>query len=76
MVTWSVIILGILSVAAFGIILMRRKEESETNPSHSITNQHQPCPTCGGPAHEAINNGNKWTWCPSCRKWLTYIGKE
>ena len=75
MVAWSGIIFGLLALVVLGLVLMRRKGSSEQVTGHPELSQHEPCTTCGGPAHEAVNNGNKWTWCPSCRKWLNYIGK-
>ena len=75
MVAWSGIVIGLLAVAVFGLVLMRRKGVTETTTTHSTSGQHAACPTCGGPAHETINDGNRWTWCPSCRQWLEYIGK-
>ena len=75
MVAWSGIVIGLLAVVVFGLVLMRRKGDTESTTSHSAPSQHSACPTCGGPAHETINDGNRWTWCPSCRQWLEYLGK-
>ena len=78
MVAWSVIIIGLLAVVVLGLLFMRRSGGGvdTTNAPITTTGVHAPCTTCGGPAHEAVNNGNRWTWCPSCRQWLTYLGKE
>ena len=77
MVAWSGIIIGILSILVLGVLFTRRSR-SASNPEDSgtPTTLHAPCTHCGGPAHETINNGNRWTWCPSCRQWLNYIGKQ
>ncbi len=75
MVAWSGIIIGLLAVAVLCILILRRKEPRDIDTNSGTASIHAPCPTCGGPAHEAINNGNKWTWCPTCRQWLNYIGK-
>ena len=78
MVVWSVIIIGMLGVLVLGVLFMRRSEETAvvSVASATQTSAHAPCTSCGGPAHETINNGNRWTWCPSCRQWLNYLGKE
>ena len=78
MIAWSAIIIGILAVLVLGVLFMRRPDrtEPETMTGVTQTSVHAPCTTCGGPAHETINNGNRWTWCPSCRQWLNYLGKE
>ena len=78
MVAWSGIIIGLLAVVVLGLLFMRRPDGVETGPTTGTqqTSAHAPCTTCGGPAHETINNGNRWTWCPSCRQWLNYLGKE
>ena len=78
MIAWSAIIIGIFAVLVLGVLFMRRPEgtEPETVTGVTQTSAHAPCTTCGGPAHETINNGNRWTWCPSCRQWLNYLGKE
>ena len=77
MVVWSVIIIGLLAVLVIGALLMRRSSEIEdSTPTQTPLGTHAPCTTCGGPAHETVNNGNRWTWCPTCRQWLTYLGKE
>ena len=77
MVAWSGIIIGLLAVAVLGLLILRRpRAGTETISVSSTTGSHAPCSTCGGPAHEAVNNGNRWTWCPTCRQWLTYLGKE
>ncbi len=77
MVVWSVIIIGLLAVLVIGALLMRRSSEIEdSTPTPTPLGTHAPCTTCGGPAHETVNNGNRWTWCPTCRQWLTYLGKE
>ncbi len=34
------------------------------------------CPTCGGAASATVHNGARWSWCPACRAWLTYLGPE
>jgi len=75
MVAWSGIIIGLLAVIVLGLVIMRRKDKTGSAQIGSVSNQHPPCPTCGDPAQETVNNGNKWTWCPSCRQWLDYIGK-
>ena len=76
-VAWSGIIIGLLAVAVLGLLILRRpRAGTETISVSSTTGSHAPCSTCGGPAHEAVNNGNRWTWCPTCRQWLTYLGKE
>ena len=78
MVSWSAIIIGILAVLTLGVLFMRRSDGTEiaAGASATQTSAHAPCTSCGGPAHETINNGNRWTWCPSCRQWLNYLGKE
>ncbi|MDG1525584.1 MAG: hypothetical protein P8Q90_05905, partial [Candidatus Thalassarchaeaceae archaeon] len=76
-VALSGIIIGLLAVLVLGVLLMRRSGGTAvTTPSSTPSGIHAPCTTCGGPAHEAVNNGNRWTWCPTCRQWLTYLGKE
>lgn len=42
----------------------------------AVASLHPPCPTCGGPSHETIHQGDRWTWCPACRKWLSYLGRH
>jgi len=42
----------------------------------SAASLHPPCPTCAGPSHETIHQGDRWTWCPACRKWLSYLGRQ
>ena len=78
MVSWSVIIIGILTVLVLGVLFMRRSDGTEVSAvtNATQTSAHAPCTSCGGPAHETINNGNRWTWCPTCRQWLNYLGKE
>ena len=76
MVAWSGIIIGLLAIIVIGLALIRRKGATEPTTNHTVSSQHPPCPTCGEPAQETVNNGNKWTWCPSCRQWLDYIGKS
>ena len=78
MVAWSVIIISILAVLVLGVLFMRRSDGIDVAVATSATqtSAHAPCTSCGGPAHETINNGNRWTWCPSCRQWLNYLGKE
>ncbi|MDE0707851.1 MAG: hypothetical protein OSB33_02765, partial [Candidatus Poseidoniales archaeon] len=77
MIAWSAIIIGIIAVLVLGVLFMRRSSSAtETVSTAAPTGIHAPCTTCGGPAHEAVNNGNRWTWCPSCRQWLNYLGKE
>ena len=76
MVAWSGIIIGLLAIVVIGLALIRRKAATESTTNHTVSSQHPPCPTCGGPAQETVNNGNKWTWCPRCRPWLDYIGKS
>ena len=76
MVAWSGIIIGLLAIVVTGLALMRRKGGTQSTTNDTVPRQHPPCPTCGGPAQETVNNGNKWTWCPSCRQWLDYIGKS
>jgi formamidopyrimidine-DNA glycosylase len=78
MIAWSAIIIGIIAVLVLGVLFMRRSAETEVETATSITQTsvHAPCTSCGGPAHETLNNGNRWTWCPSCRQWLNYLGKE
>ncbi|MDE0574580.1 MAG: hypothetical protein OSB32_03245, partial [Candidatus Poseidoniales archaeon] len=78
MIAWSAIIIGIIAVLVLGVLFMRRPSETEVGTTSGVTQTsvHAPCTTCGGPSHETINNGNRWTWCPSCRQWLNYLGKE
>ena len=78
MIAWSAIIIGILAVLVLGVLFMRRSDGTEVATVAGVTQTsvHAPCTTCGGPAHETINDGNRWTWCPSCRQWLNYLGKE
>ena len=76
MIAWSAIIIGLLAVLSLAVLFLRRPSESETPvTAPTSTAIHSPCTTCGGPAHETVNNGNRWTWCPSCRQWLNYLGK-
>ena len=77
MAVWSVIIIGFLAILVLGVLFMRRSSEIEDpTPTQTTTGFHvHRCTTCGGPAHETVNNGNRWTWCPSCRQWLNYLGK-
>ena len=76
MIAWSAIIIGLLAVLSLAVLFLRRPSESETPvTAPTSTAIHAPCTTCGGPAHETVNNGNRWTWCPSCRQWLNYLGK-
>ena len=76
MVAWSAIIIGLLAVLSLAVLFLRRPSESETPVTASTSTAiHAPCTNCGGPAHETVNNGNRWTWCPSCRQWLNYLGK-
>ncbi|MEC9090169.1 MAG: hypothetical protein VYC11_02250, partial [Candidatus Thermoplasmatota archaeon] len=76
MVAWSTIIIAFITMLLVGVLVIRRFGSKVTDDfSNGLTSNHAPCTTCGGPAHEAVNNGNKWTWCPTCRKWLNYIGK-
>ena len=78
MIAWSAIIIGILAVLVLGVLFMRRSDGTEVATVAGVTQTsvHAPCTTCGGPAHETVNDGNRWTWCPSCRQWLNYLGKE
>ncbi len=77
MIAWSAIIIGILAVLVLGVLFMRRSDGTDVATVAGVTQTsvHAPCTTCGGPAHETINDGNRWTWCPSCRQWLNYLGK-
>ena len=78
MIAWSAIIIGILAVLVLGVLFLRRSDGTEVATVTGVTQTsvHAPCTTCGGPAHETVNDGNRWTWCPSCRQWLNYLGKE
>jgi len=75
-IAWSVIIIALLSALVLGLLFMRRSSGSSAIIESESPGTHAPCTTCGGQAHETVNNGNRWTWCPSCRQWLTYLGKE
>jgi hypothetical protein len=75
-IAWSVIIIGLLAALVLGLLFMRRSSDSSGIIESESPGTHEPCTTCGGQAHETVNNGNRWTWCPSCRQWLTYLGKE
>ena len=77
-VSWSVIIIGFVALLVFAVLIIRRPqvvEDSTPTQTSEAIHVHR-CTTCGGQAHETVNNGNRWTWCPSCRQWLTYLGKE
>ncbi len=68
-----VIILGLLMIAGAGFQIIRKKEKS-TSESGTPIQEIERCPECNGVAQEAVENGNLWTWCPACRKWLQYKG--
>ena len=75
--------IGVLLLAALGggLLLMRRgggnamSAAGHMPPASMPTTIHAPCEVCGGAAHETVHNGDRWTWCPSCRRWINYLGK-
>ena len=82
----AIVVVILISATAFVIITTRsKKRESSidaafdgtppTSGTLSVGSIYPPCTECGGAAHETIHNGDRWTWCPSCRKWLSYLGK-
>jgi WD40 repeat protein len=75
-IAWSVIIIGLLAALVLGLLFMRRSSDSAVIVESTSSGVHAPCTSCGGPAHETVNNGNRWTWCPVCRQWLNYLGNE
>ena len=75
-VAWSTIVIGLITIILLSVLVIRRLGNKPSKEIDNVTvSNYAPCTTCGGPAHEAVNNGNKWTWCPTCRQWLNYIGK-
>ena len=67
------IVLGLLMIGTVGFLILRNKEVNGSNSGTPIQ-EIERCPDCNGIAQEAVENGNRWTWCPECRKWLQYKG--
>ena len=66
-----VLILGTIALlGTIGYVIASRKNVNETQEKI----ESEVCPHCNGPIQHAVENGGKWTWCPSCRKWLEYKG--
>ena len=71
------------------VFMMRSKTKSGMSAGVQIVDQtpfappqipadpvvHPPCKDCGGFLQEMTHDGNRWTWCPSCRAWQDYLGK-
>jgi WD40 repeat protein len=77
-----------LTLLIVGALMLRRKGATDTEAAVESAfddappasgplsaSMLAPCTECAGPAQETIHNGDRWTWCPSCRKWLSYLGK-
>ena len=82
----AIVVVILISVTVFVVITTRSKKRGSSidvafddappaSGALSVGSIYPPCSECGGPAHETIHNGDRWTWCPSCRKWLSYLGK-
>ena len=66
-----VLILGTIALlGVIGVVIVRRLNDN----NYQEKEIQDMCPHCDGPIQEAVANGGKWTWCPSCRKWLEYKG--
>ena len=61
------IVLGLLMIGTVGFPILRNKEVNGLNSEHQFRKIER-CPDCNGIAQEAVENGNRWTWCPECRK--------
>ena len=84
------IIVGVLLlIGGVVVFMMRSKTKSGMSAGVQIVDQtpfappqipadpvvHPPCKDCGGFLQEMTHDGNRWTWCPSCRAWQDYLGK-
>jgi hypothetical protein len=52
---------------------------TQTSPQAGLPPQPQvlpPCKVCDGPVQEVVHQGNLWSWCPTCRAWLDFLGKQ
>ncbi len=52
---------------------------SQTQGQTTVPPQPQvlpPCKVCDGPVQEVVHQGNLWSWCPNCRAWLDFLGKQ
>jgi len=74
-VMWAAMLIGALAILLIGAMILRRKPDVLGEPPSVSSGMHAPCTECGGMSHETVHNGDRWTWCPTCRKWLTYLGK-
>ncbi len=76
-IAWSGIIIAILALLFIGgfLYMSRRNSTTETQAVSTSTTVHAPCTDCGGAIQETVHNDDRWTWCPTCRKWISYLGK-
>ncbi len=75
-VLWTGIILAILALVCIGAFLYLRKNTTvEVEATTTQSTVHAPCTDCGGVIQETVHNDDRWTWCPTCRKWVSYLGK-
>ncbi|MDE0707850.1 MAG: thrombospondin type 3 repeat-containing protein [Candidatus Poseidoniales archaeon] len=75
------VVLGILLVGLLVTVVIRgggSKSEGLTTSmaTTSQTSVHAPCTTCGGAPQETVHDGNRWTYCQTCRQWLNHLGPE
>lgn len=72
----AAVLVGLLALVGGATLLLKRgRSEAMGDPPSVGSGLHGPCTECGGMSHETVHNGDRWTWCPTCRKWLTYLGK-
>lgn len=69
---------GALLIILLLIPLFMRRSRGSGSPESSalMSTIHAPCTECGGAVQETVQSGDRWTWCPACRKWMSYLGKS
>ena len=71
-----VALLGLLLVGLLVTIIIRGGGSNSEGLNMAQSPVHAPCTTCGGEPQEAVHDGNRWTYCQTCRQWLTHLGPE
>ena len=65
------LVIGSIGLLGSIVYLIMNRTKNENGENAEVT---ESCPHCNGPVQEAVENGGRWTWCHSCRKWLEYKG--
>jgi hypothetical protein len=85
MVLVAVMVLVIMGLLLFAMKYNRGTTEivqgayTQVQPDTDLPPQPRvlpPCKVCDGPVQEVIHQGNLWSWCPTCRAWLDFLGKQ